>query len=391
MRAAVTSLVLASLVVAASRASAQSHVDLVPSVTFANVYDNNLFAETEASPGEMLRVRPGVDATLTTPRLNLGTFWTFDAQRSNHPDLNTFDARRHGDFALGYRTTSATTLGFTTVYDRTDTPGEINLVSGILSVRQQAHRWEISPNVVHRLGPRANVSASYDWTDESPSNDGFEAQQMHVARAVLAREHTTRTMLTAGYIGRHFVQELDNNSSHAVMAGWEHEFGPSTRMSFRAGPRVSSYRPLAAEVLAGFTRVTRLVDMAFDYWHGETIVLDIRGPVQIDNGTATLTWPFRRTFEISSYSSASTITTLESQRLTSYRQAVVGSWSPGKWYSVAADYGVDYQLGVIRHHVFSDENVLRHVFRVSLTVAPRLSRTTKSSDDPAARVKGVSQ
>jgi hypothetical protein len=215
---------------------------------------------------------------------------------------------------------------------------------------------------------------------------------MHVARALVAREQTTRTMLTFGYLGRHFVPELgDNNSSHAVMGGFEHDFGPSTRVSFQAGPRVSTYRGLAAEVLAGFTRATRLLNMAFDYWHGETIVLGINGPVQIDNGTATFTWPIRQRFEISSLSSASTITTLRSERLTNYRQGVVGAWNPGKWYSVAADYGIDYQVGVIRHSIFFDQNVTRHVFRVSLTVAPRLSRTIKSSDDPAARVKGVSQ
>jgi hypothetical protein len=47
---------------------------------------------------------------------------------------------------------------------------------------------------------------------------------------------------------------------------------------------------------------------------------------------------------------------------------------------------VDYQQGDIRRRL--DENVLRHVFRVSFTVAPRLFRSILPPDE-AARVKGV--
>ena len=69
----------------------------------------------------------------------------------------------------------------------------------------------------------------------------------------------------------------------------------------------------------------------------------------------------------------------------------MSSWSPGEWYTVAASYGADYQQGDIRRNLFSNANVLRHVFRVSVTVAPRLSRAIRSPDDPAARAKGVSR
>jgi hypothetical protein len=55
-------------------------------------------------------------------------------------------------------------------------------------------------------------------------------------------------------------------------------------------------------------------------------------------------------------------------------------------YSVSASYGLDYQQGDIRRRL--DENVLRHVFRVSFTVAPRLFRSVLPPDE-AARVKGV--
>ena len=57
-------------------------------------------------------------------------------------------------------------------------------------------------------------------------------------------------------------------------------------------------------------------------------------------------------------------------------------------YSVSASYGLDYQQGDIRRRL--DENVLRHVFRVSLTIAPRLNHSILPPDE-AARVKGVAR
>jgi hypothetical protein len=39
--------------------------------------------------------------------------------------------------------------------------------------------------------------------------------------------------------------------------------------------------------------------------------------------------------------------------------------------------------------VFTDADVWRHVFGVSVTVAPRYSHSIKGPDDPAARAKGV--
>ncbi len=389
MRAAVTSLILASALLTPAHASAQSRVDVVPSVSVGSVYDDNLFAQVQGSGGQMLQVRPGLEATVESPRLNLGTFWTFDAQRSNHADLNTLDARRHADLNLRYRATPATTLGLVTQYDRTETPGEINLLSGILGDRRQAHRWEVSPNFSHRFRPLTSITGSYDWTDESLVDNG--TGRMHVVRTGLSQERTARTTLTASYMGRHFVDEMDTNSSYAMLLGWNHETGPGARVTLQAGPRMSSYRGIAPEVVAAFARDTNRLDLAFDYWHGETIVLGIRGPVAVNSATGRFTWPVTRTVEIGSHSAVSGIVTLDERKVTTYQETLVSSWSPGGWYTVAASYGVDYQQGDIRRNLFSNANVLRHVFRVSVTVAPRLSRAIRSSDDPAARAKGVSQ
>ena len=88
---------------------------------------------------------------------------------------------------------------------------------------------------------------------------------------------------------------------------------------------------------------------------------------------------------------ATAIDTLDDHRLTSYRQTFIASWTPGGLYTFNASYGIDYQQGNVRRGIFNDADVWRHVFGVSVTVAPRYSRSIKEPDDPAARAKGVSQ
>jgi len=146
-----------------------------------------------------------------------------------------------------------------------------------------------------------------------------------------------------------------------------------------------------------FARATPRVRLALDYWHGETIVLGVQGPVKVDSATTRVTWPLTRRFEFGTSAGISDVMTLDAKASTIYRGGLVGSWSPGGLYTVAATYGLDYQQGTIRNPVSLngqlvslDDRILRHVFRVSMTVAPRYSRSILPPDE-AARAKGVSR
>ena len=385
-------MIVATSLAGASSGAGQSRIEAVPSVTVGSIYDDNLFAQVQGDAGHMLTVRPGLSTAVDTPRLTLLSLFTFDSQHSNHADLTMVDARRHADANMHYRSTDATTIGLMAQYDRTETPGEINLGTGILSDRRQAHRWEVSPNFAHRVRPHTSVTGSYDWTAESLVDNG--TGRMQVTRAGLSQIANARSTLSGMVQERHFADPTDarnGSDSFALLAGWDHQFSPAGRVSIQAGPRVSSYRGLEPEVSAGITHATPRLGVAADYSHGETIVLGIRGPVTLNGGGARVTWPLRRTMEISSHSAVTAINTLDQHQLTSYRQTLIASWSPGGLYTFNGSYGVDYQQGNIRHNVFTDAAVMRHVFGVSVTVAPRYSHSIKGPDDPAARAKGVSQ
>src|SRR5882672_8491103 len=293
-RAAVTTVIAAASALYAAGAAAQSHVEAVPSVTVGSIYDDNLFAQQQGDAGHMLTVRPGLGTALDTPRLNVSSLFTFDSQHSNHADLTMIDARRHADTTLKYRTTDDTTLGVLAQYDRTETPGEINIGTGILTDRRQAHRWEVAPNFAHRFGPHTSVTGSYDWMAESLVDNG--TGRMQVVRAGISQIYSTLSTLTGWVLERHFADPTDatnGSDSVAVVGGWDHQFSPASRVSLAAGPRVSSYRGLQPEINASLTRATPHLGVGVDYAHSETIILGIRGPVVYNGGGARITWPFR--------------------------------------------------------------------------------------------------
>lgn len=359
------------------------------------VYDDNIFARVDGSAGQMLQLRPSFEGSYESPTVRLLGLYSFDMQRSNFATLNTLDARRHALGEARLRTSPFTTLGFAMRYDRSETPGELDIDSGILGERRQAERVELTPTLARRLGQFTTMTAGYDWTTEHLV-DG-ERGTLHIGRTGLAREITTHTTLSASYVGRYFVDNIANHSSHGVLLGWDREMAFGTRLTLFAGPKVTSYDGLTPEAGVTFARATNRVRLGLDYWHGETIVLGIQGPVKVDSATTRVTWPLTRRFEFGTSAGVSGVTTLDAKASTIYRGGLVGSWSPGGMYTVATTYGLDYQQGTIRNPGFlngelvsPDDRILRHVFRVSVTIAPRYSRSILPPEE-AARAKGVSR
>src|SRR5436853_880252 len=256
-RASVTTVVIAASMLHAASAAAQTHFEAVPSVTIGSIYDDNLFAQEAGDAGHMLTVRPGFGSALDTPRLNLSSLFTFASQHSNHADLTMIDARRHADANMKYRSTDMTTLGLMAQYDRTETPGEINLGTGILSDRRQAQRWEVSPNFAHRFLPHTAITGAYDYTAESLVDNG--TGRMQVVRAGISQIANARSTYSGLLQERHFADPTDatiGSDSLAMLGGWDHQFSPAGRVSLYAGPRISSYRGLQPEIHAGLTHDT---------------------------------------------------------------------------------------------------------------------------------------
>jgi hypothetical protein len=373
-------------------AAAQTRATVIPSVSIGAVYDDNVSAQARGDSGQMLQVRPSLEADYESPRMTLISLWSFDMQRSNHSLLNALDARQHAMVDAKFRSSHLTTWALAGRYDRADMPGEINVDSGILTDRRFAQRFQLTPSVVRRFGERTTVTALYDGTTEDLADELIDRSHitLHTARTSVGRLISSRTTITAGYLGRLVDDDFSEHHSHAALFGWTRELAQFTTFSVQVGPRWTTYRGLVPEVAVSLARDGRTLKAGVDYSHGETIILGVPGPVQIDTGSARLTVAATRKLEFGLRAGASNILTLDERAATVYRTAVLGSWSFSGPFTLAASYSADYQLGDIRRNLFRDERVLRHVVRVGLTIAPSFSRSFLPPDE-AARAKGVSR
>jgi hypothetical protein len=364
----------------AANIAAQSRTTIVPGISVSMVHDDNLYSREQATGDYLTQFRPSLETTYETPTKRIEAFGSFDMQLSaKHSTLNQLDARRHAVLDSRFQTTPQLSFGFVGRYDKTDNPGELNFDSGVIIERQGAQRMELSPSTAYRIRPRTTISSQYTWTHESMAGS-FE-EQLNVGRVAVSRQTSTRTAWSVNYLGRAFTGggQLPTHLSHSVLAGWTHQLSPATRLSVLAGPRSTSYRGITSEVLATFLRRTPASRIVFDYWHGETIVLGISGPVRVSSGSSKLNWTVRRNLELGTHLGVFRNTALDFARTHVYHASVIGAWNPSEKYIVAVSYGLDFQRGDIRSVYLNEARTRRGVFLVRLTVAPRFSR---AADDP---------
>jgi hypothetical protein len=391
MRSIIAVVIVVELL-AARDASAQAQATLVPSVSVSTVHDDNLFSSPTGIGDVLTYIRPSLEGQYESRTVDLQSLISMDIQRSaRHSTLNTLDARRHAMFDGRLRYTPSFLVGLAARYDRTETPGDLNLDTGIMLGRQRAWRVQLTPSVAYRLTPRTTISTQYDGTSEGLSSG--TGNDLHVARLGVARQSSPRTTWSARYLGRVFIDDAETQRSHAAVLGWTREMAPGTNLSLQAGPRVTSHGGITSEVLAALIRRTPRTRFLIDYWRGETIVLGIPGPVEIHSGTTRMSWALRRNLEIGTSVGVFNTTTLDAAEAMVYHASLVGAWSREP-YILSVSYGSDLQRGDIRSRRSAEEQVRRGVLLVRLTIAPRLSRAFRprdGADEPTTPLKGVLQ
>jgi hypothetical protein len=173
-------------------------------------------------------------------------------------------------------------------------------------------------------------------------------------------------------------------TSHGAMFGWTRQLAPGSSLTIQAGPRLTSHRGVEPEVVVSLLRRGRNTRLLTDYWHGETIVLGIHGPVGVDSATMKHTWTIRRTVELGAHVGGFRSRTLDSAQARVFHLAFVTAWNPTEQNTLAVSYGADFQKGDIRGRLFGEDLVVRRVLLVRWTFAPRLTRLIRppESDQP---------
>jgi hypothetical protein len=216
--------------------------------------------------------------------------------------------------------------------------------------------------------------------------------RLYIARVGVSRSHTTRDAWSVSYLGRTFANGADmshpalTERSHALLLGYSRALALGTTLSVQLGPRLSSYGNDKPEVTANFSRQLRAGKFGMDFWQGETIIMGIRGPVDITSFSFKSSWLLRRHLEVSAHAGVFNSVTLEQGRARVLHPEFVVSYSPGGPYVIAGSYGIDFQKGDVRSAFLSDREVVRHVLLFRLTYAPRLSRIKpRDPDDPRSK------
>jgi len=362
-------------------ARSQTRVMFVPSVTVSSVFDDNPFATTTGSADQLTLLTPGIAGLFATPVVNINGLYSFEMQRSvDHPALNNLDARRHGMLTAAFRQNSKSTITVDGNYDRTDTAGDLNFVTGLLLERRRAQRWQVGPSMVYQVAPRTIISAGYTWTNEGI--EGTPAEDEHVVRADVTRQLSPRSAASVGYLERRFVNEIDTRTSYAPLVGWTYRATPFTRLTLQAGPRLSARGGIAPEIVAAFARKgTHLVGFGLDYWRGESITLGVIGPVEVNSATAQVTSPVIKNFALGLYGGFFNIDTISQGKARVYHGEILAVRSPIGPFVVALSYGADFQRGDVRTSLLSDETVVRHILRLRLIATPpRLGRSFQPED-----------
>jgi hypothetical protein len=395
MRALIISLILAVDLALPGAARSQTNVTLVPSVSVSAVSDDNIFTTETRSADQTTLVSPGLEGSVETPRGSLLGSYSFDMLRSAYfAALNNLEARRHGMFDGHFRQTPQLTLALNGHYDRSDNSGELNFETGFLLERRRAQRWQLTPSFAYQTSPTVTIRGQYDWVREALEQTIVANE--HVARFGVWRQLSTRTSISAGYLGRYFVNGAETERSSTALFGWAREMDPFTILSLQAGPRLSSRGQLAPEIVASLARrAPDLIGYAFDYWRGESIILGVLGPVEIQSATGKFIWPIRHTVDLTTAAGTYHSASLTQGESRIYHGEIVVSWSPKPFYAIAASYGADFQRGDLQTLLFANRgDVVRHVFLVKLTVAPRLSHAiqpTQPVEPLGPPTKGVKQ
>jgi hypothetical protein len=366
-------------------ARAQTKVTLVPSASVSVLSDDNVYSTATRSADQMTIITPGVQTMFETPRTRLLGSYAIDMLRSmDFASLNDLEARRHAVLDAAYRQTSRLEFNLGGHYDRSDQAGELNFDTGFLLPRARATRWELGPAFTYRANPVLTVQGQYSWVQESLEH-GFATGE-HAGRLAVTRQLSERTSVSAAYVGRRFVNSIGLETSNAILAGASYRLGPFTMLSLQGGPRRSSATGTRPEVVASVQRrKPNTIAYGVDVWRGESIILDVLGPVEVTSATGRLSIPLRRQVQIGTAAGVFNSESLFQGDARVYHGEVAASWSPRTFYAITASYGADLQRGDIRTSLLNDRDIVRHVFLLEVRVAPHVSRMIQPAGPGPAR------
>lgn len=269
-------LCLVGAVLTPSLARAQAGAYATPSLTTAEVYDDNVFSAPSNPPPAsaggvsafnreddfITRFSPGLRAGYKSEPFTLLADYGIDADvYSRHSKLTSFPARQQAALSLRYLPAQRLTLELRGVYRDTDTARDLNLfqlldphggtalftATNLDTGRVSAREYSASPAVEYRLSRVLDAAASYAFQRTEQTGSTNESQ---VANASLSWAVNRNHSLRGGYSVSRFTfddqRQVGGQSSaskdvttHTLPLGWTYRVTHLLDLSLQAGPRFS--------------------------------------------------------------------------------------------------------------------------------------------------------
>lgn len=232
--------VLVAGVLLPTAAPAQTGYYLTPSLSVAEVYDDNVFYTPSPRTHDFLtRTSPGLKAGYQSAPLTVEGSYAFDSEiYSQHSELTTPQVRQRGLIELKATPDQVLTLSVPVSYFQTRTPTELNLQTGLAVGRVRAERYTTNPALIYRYDPLTTAKGDYTFTKDLLA--GFTTIDSHIGNLALDHRLSSRDTVGPGYVGRRFeFSGFPGVTSHAFTLGWSHELTALTSFTLRGGPRLT--------------------------------------------------------------------------------------------------------------------------------------------------------
>src|SRR2546428_241757 len=346
---------------------------LTPSLSVAEVYDDNVFFTPSPRTKDFFaRISPGLKASYQSAPLTVEGSYTFDSEiYSRHSELTHALARQGGLIQLKATPDQKLTLSVSGAYYQTTTPQELNLTTGLAVGRVRAERYSTNPAFTYRFDPLTTAKGDYTYAKDLLA--GGITIDSHIVNLGLDHRIDPRNTLGLGYTGRRFVFAGSGTTTlHAFTLGWSHDLTPLTTFTLRGGPLLTEGKvDRRPEALASIRHTLKRGELSLSYASTSTTAFGQATAVRTQSITGKATTELLPKLELSAGPAVYWISS-DAFKATAYSALLQATYQLTKMLALAASYQYSFQRGSFNPQTGPtgppNVEILHNIFLIRLTV-----------------------
>jgi hypothetical protein len=354
-------------------AAAQEGNGVRPLIGLTHAFDSNVLSTSNASSADFVtRLTPGVEGLYGSRLARLVARYTVDIEAFTRlPAMNNLGGRHAASVNVRTTRSRRTTASIDSAYTRTNTPGELAGVAGVLLRRSSAERLQFHPALTRQIGRLMSGSIEYTFARDTLLDGGLRADS-HTATVGLDRQFSRRNTLGVDYeLRRMAFHPGDTPMSHVVRGGWSRPLTHLVDVELRAGMAVTDGQP-AGDFLASLQHAGRMTEAAFTYTRTQTTLIGVNGVIDAQTWTASGTMNRGRAVTLRLSPSLSDMSTGGS-RARAWRMAFDAEHATASGFLVRASYEFSRQGGGLFVGA-PDRPLSRHLVQIGIVPPVRTRR-----------------